>query len=504
MTAEQAQQIITASLKRLKERDQIIRDGSKTTWIGSNESELTQQLTRLGRDILDRMQVREGTSGDESDLQVAMKVVEHVLMSRAWDIGAHYAGGHLGWTSDCRGLIREAIGHHIKASSTRALENAVHALFSAPDIEEAELLSALGRAAFGIQLLLASPRQVLFHKHALPHTLYIDANVLMPAITTGHPLRPVYTSVIRRLAEAAKRAGLQLRIAVGYQFLNEIVSHRRAALEIVRVAHLEDVDNLRRHIQFHSAVNTNVFVGAYGTVVGQGGSAMKFADFLAGIAPFTDEQQLASYLETSGIDAVEMDFRREHNTKYVEVLNPLKQSYEELNVSRASVLVEHEAQQLAQLVVDAEDGESSLFVTADRRLRSALDKQPELRRVASMTVSHIGLLALADVVIGLEVDGRSLARLIWAAPGGDEERALFDYFVNLGLREYDEGMAGELPDVAQEAVQEAKQALETDRIKVFGEGANDIAQTAQFLDRFEDRFYERWREAIQRRRHSDQ
>ena len=121
-----------------------------------------------------------------------------------------------------------------------------------------------------------------------------------------------------------------------------------------------------------------------------------------------------------------------------------------------------------------------------------------------MTVSHIGLVALADVMIGLEVDGRSLARLIWAVPADDEERALFDYFVNLGLREYDEGMAGELQDVAQEAVQEATQALEAERIKVFGEGANDIAQTAQFLDRFEDRFYERWREAIQRRRHSDQ
>ena len=46
-------------------------------------------------------------------------------------------------------------------------------------------------------------------------------------------------------------------------------------------------------------------------------------------------------------------------------------------------------------------GVSSLFVTADRRLRRILAIQSALRSLSGMTVSHIGLVALADVMVGL-------------------------------------------------------------------------------------------------------
>ena len=323
-------------------------------------------------------------------------------MSHAWDIGAHYAGGSSGWTPDVRQLVRDAlldVAAGSAPSSPQALENAVHALITAPDVQEAELLSSLGRAAFGIQLLLASPRQALFHRHALPRTLYLDASVLMPAITSGHPLRPAYMQVIRRMSDAAVNARTRLSVAVGYQFLNEIVSHRRAAIDIVAEAKLEDMGNLKRHIQLHSALNTNVFVGAYGTVVGRSGSEISFSEFLATAAPFATEEQLAAHLEGIGISTQYMDFRKEHNAAYVQILNPLKQGYEDIDAVKPGVLIEHEAQQLTQLVVDAQGGVSSLFVTADRRLRRILATQVALKALAGMTVSHIGLVALADVMV---------------------------------------------------------------------------------------------------------
>jgi hypothetical protein len=505
LDGDQAQLVVSQSLDRLASRDQILRDGQTVAFMGSGDSELEEQLTRLARDVLDRMRVRDGVQGTDRDLQTAKRVIENVLMSRAWDIGAHYAGGSSGWTPDVRQLVRDAlleVAPESSPNSPQALENAIHALITAPDVQEAELLSSLGRAAFGIQLLLASPRQALFHRHALPRTLYLDASVLMPAITSGHPLRPAYMQVIRRMSDAAANARSRLSVSVGYQFLNEIVSHRRAAVDIVTEAKLESVENLRRHIQLHSALNTNVFVGAYGTVVGRSGSEISFDEFLATAAPFTTEEQLAAHLEGLGITTQYMDFRREHNAAYIEILNPLKQGYENVGAAKPGVLIEHEAQQLTQLVVDAQAGVSSLFVTADRRLRRILATQSGLRSLSGMTVSHIGLVALADVMVGLDADARSLARLVWAAPIGDEEKALFDYFVNLGLQRYDEGLAGELHALAQQSASEAIARAEVEQVRVFGDTPEDVARAAAFLDRFENRFYERWNEAIRRRQAS--
>jgi hypothetical protein len=116
-----------------------------------------------------------------------------------------------------------------------------------------------------------------------------------------------------------------------------------------------------------------------------------------------------------------------------------------------------------------------------------------------MTVSHLGLVALADVMVGLDTDARSLARLVWASPAGDHERALFDYFVTLGLREYHEGLATELQLLAQKSAREASDAADDEQVDFFGDRLDDVARRAAFLDRFEDRFYQHWREAIRRK-----
>ena len=294
---------------------------------------------------------------------------------------------------------------------------------------------------------------------------------------------------------------MHLTLAVGDQFLNEIISHRRLAVEMVAAADLERPENLRRHIQFYSAENTNVFVGAYGTVVGRGGKKIKFADFLFQIAPFTTEDDLARYLEKQGIRSVSMDFRKEHNLQYVSIFNPLKQAYEDLESGKEkpSVLVQHEAAQLTQLLIDTKVGERSLFVTADRHLRRALLAHPTLRRLSGMTISHLGLVALADVMVGLGADARSLARLVWATPAGEQEKALFDYFVTLGLREYHEGLATELQGLARRSAEEASETAKEEGIRLFSRETQDVARTAAFLDRFEDHFYEYWHEAIRRR-----
>jgi hypothetical protein len=507
LTAEESAQVVASSLDRLAARDHVLRDESIVAWVAPGESDLDKQLTRLAGDALDRSCVREGIQPKDKDKLAAKVLIERVLMSRAWDIAAHLAGGNSGWTADVRGLVRKGIAampSNERPTSPETLERAIHDLFRAPDSQEAVALTSLGRAAFGLQLLLASPRQTLFHQHALPEILYFDASVLMPAITTGHPLRPAYMDIVARLREAGDNAGVHLVLAVGVQFLNEIVSHRRLAIEMVTAANLEDPDNLRRHIQFHSAENTNVFVGAYGSLVGRAAKKIAFAEFLAQAAPFGTEDGLATHLERLGIRTVEMEFKREHNLEYVSIFNPLKQVFEdsERHSDKAAILVKHEAQQLTQLLIDAKRGDRSLFVTADRHLRRALTAHPQLRRLSGMTLSHLGLVALADVMIGVNADARSLARLVWAAPAGESEKSLFDYFVTLGLREYHEGLATELQSLATRSVKEASETAKGERVSFFGSDPDDVARRAAFLDRFEDRFYQNWRDAIRRRERS--
>jgi hypothetical protein len=121
-----------------------------------------------------------------------------------------------------------------------------------------------------------------------------------------------------------------------------------------------------------------------------------------------------------------------------------------------------------------------------------------------MTLSHIGLVALADVMIGVDADARSLARLLWAAPVGESESALFDYFIGLGLREYQEGLPTELQLLAGRPAREAVSAAESERVSFLGNDPEIVARRAAFLDRQEDRFYAHWREAIRRREQQDQ
>jgi hypothetical protein len=102
-----------------------------------------------------------------------------------------------------------------------------------PDRREETVLGELGRLSFGIELLLQSGRSAIYG-FALPEVVYLDSNVLMPAIVPGNPKRKAYLSAIQRLQEAASKSGGTLTVHISDDFLNEIISHRRRAIEIFR------------------------------------------------------------------------------------------------------------------------------------------------------------------------------------------------------------------------------------------------------------------------------
>lgn len=242
-----------------------------------------------------------------------------------------------------------------------------------------------------------------------------------------------------------------------------------------------------------------MFVGAYGTMAASDPEAPGFIEFINTIAPYTDEGELADYLKTKGIETMEMQFRNRFNREYVAILNPLQNAYESIDSEKASVLVEHEAQQLTQLRVDAVSGVSSVFVTADRKLRRAVVHASELRSISGLLLSHLGLVALADVMAGIDgTDAGSLARMIWLSPDTDGDRGLVEYFVDLGLQKYDESMAADLQSLAEKCAADAKEEAKSQELDLLT-ASKQVDEKTRFLDRFENRFYEYWDEAIRRR-----
>lgn len=508
VTEEEAKSAVVASIDKLAAKEQVLWDGDDVLLLKAPPLLLEQHLATLSQSVVDRVRVRSGIKLASKDLSGIRAVLEEILMARAWDLGAHYAGAWVGIASDIRHAIHDltAAQHRAGGVSTVApIEQAILDLLRFPEDRETALLSQLGRAAFGLQMVLATPRQMLFHRFALPQRVYLDANVLMPAITEGHPLQPVYVEALRRLESAARNVDLTMEVVVGEQFLNEVVSHRRIASEMVQKLDLEDPDRLSQHVTFHIAVNTNVFVAGF-AAYRLAHPDSSFDRFLAATAPYQTEPELAGYLKKHlKISTWKMFFTADHGGAFAQVFSELLTGYEsarryvELG-GKEKVLVEHEAQQLTQLRVDMEDGLRSVFVTADEQLRRLVNRIERLHVFAGAVISQVGLVALVDVMVGLDADTRSWAKLVWVVPQGTDEEALVEYFVRIGLGRHQEGMAVEMQDAARRIAAKAVADAENLNLQLFGDRTFETSQaTVKFLDRYEDEFFKSWTTAIEHR-----
>ncbi len=490
------------SLARLLAEGTVRKMGENYFTGGPEPELLTRHLATLVSGVANRMKVREGIVLPTTDQTMVREGLERIFILRAWDLAAHYAGGGAGYGTDLNGVVHEVLADLAKskaASELAAMERSVINLLTAPSDREAEHLAEVGRTAFGLQLVLSTPRQALLQRHSLPQIVYFDASVLLPTLVPGHPLRPVYRDAIKRLREAANQAGTRCELIVGRPFLNEIVSHREIALRLVRAQRLERPESLNRIISFYGAENVNVFVSAFATHVAKaqatGHKPPKFADFLNQVAPYQDENALAAYLQKTGIQVVAIDFRTKNNVQFIHVFNPLTSSYEKKSYDPISpkkkVLVQHEATQLVQLQLDAQSGNRSVFVSADRGLRRALLASPELRYFAGMVIPPEGFVGLVDIMVGLKADRRSLARLIWAAPRKDAEQATRDYLVRHALKQMDAAVASQMPDVIDRVVNRARQQIEDANFDMTSaHDVEDVARTARFMDRLEEDFFD--------------
>jgi hypothetical protein len=509
MTPDEGSAIVTASLGRLIARGQVQRSPTEERFLRrqAEPNVLEEHLTELVEHVAHRVSVRNAHQLNERDKKIVRNVLEGAFIWRAWDLAAHYAGAGLGVGTDLPAAVRRIVDEQPRGwelSSRASIELAILDLLMSPEDRETPILAKIGRAAFGLQLVLSTPRQALFHRFALPHAIYFDSNVLMPAITKGHPLGPVYKDAIGRLLEASRKSGVASKIAIGEQFIEEIVSHRKLAIQMVEDLDLEDPEKLAQHVLFYGGDASNVFVGGYAGVVGREKRKLTFTEYLRDAAPYTTEAEAAKFIGTLGIGMLPMRFTDKHGGVFAEIFATLLSNYESDHYDRPkdSILIRHEAQQLTQLDRDAAEGRRSLFVTADAHLRRILQRDMRFRKLAGSVVSHLGLIALVDVMVGLEADTRSITRLVWATPHHDQERALFDYFVRLALANYSDGMTMGIQEAAQRVATEAKQQANSEDIDLFGSSPKNLSDTAKYLDRYSNKFFEYWHEANERRKTS--
>ena len=163
-----------------------------------------------------RLKVREGVDADQQLRKAIVDIINRLFLTRGWDLGAHFAGGRPSSTFEAWEQIQSLLGTFAKRISpdlSKAIANAIFDLFRHPEDREAELLADIGRIAFGVELVLNNSRSIAAQLFLIPETLYLDANVLMPAIVEGHPYSPVYADAI-----SSVMSSLWCRIACGIIF----------------------------------------------------------------------------------------------------------------------------------------------------------------------------------------------------------------------------------------------------------------------------------------------
>ncbi len=502
-----------ANLTTSRAVDSLIRKG----WAGladqrivlarSTKKPLEDNLALLVRGVLNRLFLREGVDPKPSYAVAVQNVLEEVFLTRGWDLGAQFVGAKTSGAADIYEAIRKSVRQNLPTETFERhdrLANSIYDLLKRPDDLEAQVLADFARLSFGLTVLLKAGTSAL-KAESLPERIYFDASILMPAITDGHPIRPIYQNTIEKLVHTVRETGSSCELLVASDFLNEIVSHRNLAQSLVRELGLDDPSRLEKHILYYGAENTNVFVGAYASWVGRQKEAISFNEFLEKAAPYADESDLAAFVEGMGIRPIKVaEVDRQFLHLGNQYIAQLTQAYSALSDAgwvhqKLPVLIKHEARQLAQIELELRAGRKSLFVTADRGLRETLGNL-RLGAVWNVVISHLGLVQLVDLLLGVEAEPRSLARVLWGIMEYNEHAAMRDYFIDLALKRQDEALAMTLPQIIEEFVGEAQKSAKLEGIRFFTRNVEDKAKAARFLDRFELQFFEKLAEAVRHRK----
>lgn len=286
------------------------------------------------------------------------------------------------------------------------------------------------------------------------------------------------------------------------------MSNRKIALDLAEDLSLEDEGRLRRHVLFFGAERVNVFVGAYATKMASRvpTGSLPFRDFLDTVAPYSNETEAEQYLKALGITVVPSTPR---TPKDQETLNQismkLENGYDSMAVAnrsfdKAPILIKHEARQLTLLSNARVAGRRAYFITADKKLRAIVD-QEVFGGLRDALLSPMSFVQLIDLLVGVDVQPSSLARVFWSVRAVDEEGVLRNYLLDLALKNYDAALLLDMGEVLDRTIYTAKKhaLLEDIQLMPSDVGDENAGKTTRFLDRVEESFFSEMAKEMKRR-----
>jgi SIR2-like domain len=498
---KEAETLTADALTALTEKQLCLRDGDNVVLVEDISDKVSASpAQRLAKGIVDRLFVRNGLEVNAEISDAIARVAEEVLVLRGFDLGAEFAGAEPWSELDPTPTIEAAIHRQLPnywQDKRHLISTAFIDLLRRPEPEEELVLAELGRLSFGIEVVLRAGRSTMYAL-SLPEIVYLDANVLMPAIVAGHPYRSLYMDAIRKVQRASRQGSRPTRVVVADVFLEEVVKHREIAIALVRELGLENLESLRKPITFYGSEDVNVFIGAYSTwlVQKEGSSDTSFKTFLAEAAPYSNQKELEEFLERIGIEVISTKATSQAEVRaYADSAERLLDSYRSLEISdprykgKATVLKKHEGRQVRILQQDSANGVRSVFTTADYRLRKAV-ALGGFGQIGDLLFSHRNLVQLVDLLIGLEMDPSSLTRLIWTVQIADDRAALREYLINRALRHYDAAMLLKMNDLLDRYVDKTLHEAKLENIDLLSKRTKGRVKTTLFLDRAEKDLFE--------------
>ncbi|PKO60003.1 MAG: hypothetical protein CVU24_14085 [Betaproteobacteria bacterium HGW-Betaproteobacteria-18] len=485
-------ELVNAKLVR-KHRDEGVK-GSRFAWIGTPEttSPLNEAIETLKISICNRAYVQEGWKPPNHVADVIVVFLKEVIHKRGWDLGAAFASGKAPDTVSFRPVLDEC-GQRLSAFDRERVERTVESLFQRPTEQEAALLGELGRISFALELAFQAPRTTLLHKATLPRRIYFDANILLPAFVEGHPHYQTYGDTLRRLQAASSSAGNKLQLLVYRGYLNEMISHKSAACTFAKEAGAEFEALARSEAIYHGSGNINVYVGAYVNAIACG-HAPDFENFLNRVAPYTTETELRRWIEKQGFVVVESV----KDATYSKIYGILERSNAaKLSNGKQPILVEHDALQLKLLEADSQRGERALFITADRQLYEDI-ATTQLRHLAEFMVSHVGIVQLVDLLVGLKTDDRALGDLLWSNMVSERANRIRSYLTAEALSKYDAALVMTMHSVVEAQSEAIAKRLEREGVDLEAHDTNAKVKAFKSLGILEANFFAGMSEAIEK------
>jgi len=412
-------------------------------WVGDQEESdlLGTVMARLVESTVSRAYVSEGWDVPENVRTVIGRFFDGIINRRGWDLGVAFSAGRVPEAISVASLMNEC-AHDIFTFDKERLLRVLQNQFAHPTVEEAEILSELGRLSFAIELAFKSPHSILLSKAILPRKISFDSSVVLPIIAEGHAYTKPYIQAIAKPKEASSSAAVSLKLLVADVYLNEIINHKAKAEAYFREAGDDFKAIAMSDAMYSGSTNTNVFIAGYANWIANN-PEITFPDYLARYAPFSNESKLRTWLIKQGFEVVSIP----KNTVFSELYSIMERAYaNSLSHGKTPLLIEHDAIQVSVLSSEFEKGEKAIFVTADRRLKNVL-VNTKYHDSAELMISHVGLIQFIEVMLGGIQQGVGLAQLIWSSKVSERAHAVRSYFTSKALQQYDASMLMTMPEI---------------------------------------------------------